>query len=128
MHNTNTRMVNCINFGTICVHCNRPINRIVTSECFYTKIIVDVTNVLNVITPVILCINRSTLTLTIVLLKSTVESRKLNNNFLITYLQVHTMLRKELDSLKTKHKDMIAELKTYKDKVSLVICISKCVH
>ena len=27
------------------------------------------------------------------------------------------MLRKELDSLKVKHKDMIAELKTYKDKV-----------
>ena len=30
------------------------------------------------------------------------------------------MLRKELDSLKVKHKDMIAELKTYKDKVSVL--------
>ena len=30
------------------------------------------------------------------------------------------MLRRELDSLKVKHKDMIAELKTYKDKVTVL--------
>ena len=35
-------------------------------------------------------------------------------------IQVHSMLRKELDSLKVKHKDMIAELKTYKDKVCFI--------
>ncbi len=41
-------------------------------------------------------------------------------------LQVHAMLRKELDSLKAKHKDMVAELKTYKDKVLLMILFRNC--
>ncbi len=38
-------------------------------------------------------------------------------NVRICFVQVHAMLRKELDSLKAKHKDMMAELKTYKDRV-----------
>ncbi len=49
-------------------------------------------------------------------------AEKFAHCYVCSFPQVHTMLRKELESLKVKHKDMFAELKTYKDKVCSFRC------